>query len=93
MIYGDLIRVIKEPSTKNKPLPFEERLIEYQDHYNKNYGFKDNNIVIPDTLAKLQEGYRHDLLHINALTEEKKNKQIQFSKRLVGVLITCWQLV
>lgn len=56
-IYGDLIRVIKDPSTLNKPLPFEKHLIENRDEYNKNYGFKDQYIEIPSTLKELQDSY------------------------------------
>jgi hypothetical protein len=57
VVYGDLIRVIKEPSTKENPLPFEEHLVKNREEYNKNYGFKDQNIVIPETVEELQAGY------------------------------------
>lgn len=56
-IFGDLVRVIKDPSTAKKPLPFERMLVEKKDDYNSNYGFKDQYIEIPDTLDQLHKNY------------------------------------
>lgn len=58
IVYGDMIRVVTDLSTIKKPLAFEKRLTEHHHTYNSRYGFKDNNIVIPDTVAKLRENYQ-----------------------------------
>lgn len=59
LVYGDLMKLIKEPSSKNKPLPFEEIIVKYRDVYNSDkYGFKDWGIEIPNTVEELQNNYR-----------------------------------
>src|ERR1044072_1832933 len=58
IIYGDMIRVVTDLSNKDNPLPFEQKLVAHRDHYNSHYGFKDNDIKIPDTIEKLQNNYR-----------------------------------
>lgn len=58
LVYGDLIRVIKDPSTADNPLPFEQNLVAKADYYNDNHGFKDWEIKIPNTVAELQQNYR-----------------------------------
>lgn len=64
LVYGDYFSIVKEPSTKDKPLPFEKALVEHREVYNSNkYGFKDWGIKIPKTIEELQKGYRRDMLH------------------------------
>jgi len=58
LVYGDLIRVIKDPSTKDKPLQLELNLVKNRDKYNSIKGFKDLGIQIPSTVALLQANYR-----------------------------------
>jgi hypothetical protein len=57
MIYGDLVRVIKEPSTVEKPFEYEKHLIEHRKLLNSKYGFKDLGIEIPATIKDLQTNY------------------------------------
>ena len=57
LLYGDLIRVIKDPSSKDNVLPFEEQLIAKRDWYNSNFGFSDWSIKIPESVEELQENY------------------------------------
>ena len=57
LVYGDLVRVLKAPSTKDKPFGWEKNLIENRITYNNNYGFRDWKIEIPETLEALQKNY------------------------------------
>jgi len=58
LVYGDLIRVIKAPSTKDKPFEWEKNLVKNRVTYNNNYGFRDQGREIPDSVEKLQCKYR-----------------------------------
>jgi len=69
LVYGDLVKVIKEPSTKDNPFEFETNLIEHRKTYNTKYGFQDWGIEIPETLEELQESYRT----IEIVPKETKN--------------------
>jgi len=57
IVYGDLVKLVKEPSTTDKPLPFETALVGNRDHYNSSFGFKDLGLKIPDSVENLQNGY------------------------------------
>jgi hypothetical protein len=57
LVYGDLVRVLKAPSTKDKHFGWEKNLVENRITYNNNYGFRDWKIEIPETLEALQKNY------------------------------------
>ena len=75
VVFGDLIRVIKEPSTKDNPLPFEKHLVKNRDTYNENYEFKDQGIVIPESIEDLQAGYDKSNLEeeVDLLASQENN--------------------
>jgi hypothetical protein len=65
VIYGDLLRVLKAPSTKEKPFGWETNLITFREIYNSRYGNKDWGIKIPDSIEKLRENYRQGVIKFN----------------------------
>lgn len=78
LIYGDLIRVIKDPSTKTDPLPWEMNLVDNRTKYNDSYGFKDWGIEIPSTVESLQAKYRK----LSTSTTEEDNSTRNGSKEV-----------
>jgi len=61
LVYGDLIRVIKEPSNPGNAFDWEKNLVENRDVFNHSFGFRDWELEIPASVENLQKNYRKDV--------------------------------